>query len=366
MHMPNEIIFRRAAKGKLIRVIAAAAFITLAGCQTRDLPLPTLQPTETKAATPSATPTPTDTLAPTETLAPTPTPDVAYNIYDINSFPAEMKAVAMDPMKATPEQQAAYQQFLDNQRQKFFAEKGIQQVVEKMVASGKIFPEQAGLWGMTYWESIQAEHKMIVLGPEDLKQARIIEDDYHKKGLGSWRDERSIGGTTKVWSFGYDVTGATVYGIFEGVGTFDNTGNWFPLIAVLDQDGKWSIAVRSLVPKDLVIPQGSTCLRHDSQWPGTSFILEEDAQFGEPQGNGIIKTDLYGKFGQQITIDVTTGIWRDWLRSVYNPKHPREGGVFDISCNYPYKDVYMAGGIVVPTVNMPYPGSPFESLEQKK
>jgi hypothetical protein len=81
-----------------------------------------------------------------------PTPDVAYNIDDKNSFPADMKAIAMDPMNATPEQQVAYQQFLDSQRQKFFVEKGIQEVMDKMVASGKIYPEQAGLWGMAYWE----------------------------------------------------------------------------------------------------------------------------------------------------------------------------------------------------------------------
>ena len=355
---------------KIERALKQTGLIILAaGMSSCALPS-TLKPAVTNTAPPSPTSTPTYTpsITPTSTSTPTttPTPDVAYNIYDMNSFPADMKAIAMDPMKATVEQQTAYQTFLDNQRQMFFVEKGIDGVVKQMVESGKIYPEQAGLWGMAYWESMQAEHRVITLGPEDLKQARTIEDEYHKKGLGSWRDEKIVDGSTKVWSFGYDVTGTSVYGIFEGIGIIDKKDNWFPLIAVLDQEGRWSIAVRSVVSEDLVIPKGTVCFRHDNTWPGTSFVLEEDAQFGEPKGNGVTQTDLYGKFGQQITVDTTTSIWRDWLRSVYNPKHPSKGGVFDITCNYPYEEVYMAGGIVVPTINVLYPASPFESLEQKK
>jgi hypothetical protein len=214
--------------------------VIMSGCA---LPA-TLRPAATSTATPSSAPTSTFTPSPTPTATPTPsitpTPDVAYNIYDTSSFPPERKAIAMDPMKATPEQQAAYQQFLNNQRQKFFVEKGIDGVVKQMVESGKIYPEQAGLWGMAYWESMQVEHGVIVLGPGDVDKAKtIFQASYLVIGenYDTWTEIVKING--KFWGYEFGSSSAiptAVSGILVGVGSMDSSSN--RIILVADKDEK--------------------------------------------------------------------------------------------------------------------------------
>jgi hypothetical protein len=97
---------------------------------------------------------------------------------------------------------------------------------------------------------MQAEHKVIVIGPQDLRQAKAIEDEYRKAGTESWREERIVDGRSLVWSFGYQTWGSSIYGILVGIGDYDNSENRFPIIAVQDQNSKLSLAARSLVFKD--------------------------------------------------------------------------------------------------------------------
>jgi hypothetical protein len=341
--------------------------VVMSGCA---LPQ-TREPAVTNTATTAPTSTPTHTPSPTSTSTPTPaitlTPDVAYNIYDMNSFPADMKAVAMDPMKATLEQQQVYQSFLDNQRQKFFVEKGIQEVVDKMVASGKIFPEQAGLWGMAYWESMQTERGVIVLGPNDLKQAKLIEDAYHTTnldGFQSWSDHKKIDGKSWGWSFSDRIS--DLEGILIGTGRVDATGNDILVMALLDQQGgKWSMVMRFVSDgsSPFFIPKGSPCVAYTGDVGGTQFPFPLDANLGKTDNYS--KTDVLANFGRQVSTTIGNDSYYKWFKNYYNDYPFPDGKTWGFDCAHPY-GVYYVGGMTINNQYLPaYPDMPWVALQQK-
>jgi len=126
-------------------VMGIGLAVTTAACEVANAK-PSTQPVET-APLPSdngnASPAPvvekTKTPVPTKvpTMESSPTVMVAYDVYNPDSFPADMKAIAQDPMRATPEQQQQYQSFLDKQRQLFFEKQGIKAMFECLLNGNK-------------------------------------------------------------------------------------------------------------------------------------------------------------------------------------------------------------------------------------
>lgn len=183
--------------------VALDAGLGLSACGAGQVFGATLTPTPTETRTPTPTITSTFTPSSTPTSTPTPTP-VVYDIFKPESFPPEMLAVYKDPTNATPEQQAAYQIFLDEQRAAFFKKAGIDKDVQAMIDSGKIYPEQAGLWGMALWESMQATPGEFVVGPGDAKTAYSVDfPNVDIPVLDRWYDQRIIDGGNRAFAFGY-------------------------------------------------------------------------------------------------------------------------------------------------------------------
>jgi hypothetical protein len=256
---------------------------------------------------------------------------------------------------------------LDNQRQKFFAEKGIDGVVKQMVESGKIYPEQAGLWGMAYWESMQAELKVLVLGPEDLRQAKAIEDAYHTTNLDGfqyWVDVKLVDGKTRGWEFSDKIT--DVQGILIGVGKIDSTGNDILVMALLDQQGgKWSMINRFVSDgsSPFFIPKGSPCVAHTGNVGGTQFSFPLDADLGKTDNYS--KADVLANFGRQVYTTLGNKSYYEWFTDYYNDYPFPDGQTWGFDCAHPY-GVYYAGGMTINNQFKPaYPDMPWVALSQK-
>jgi hypothetical protein len=350
--------------------VLLVASLGLSACGAGQVFGATITPSPTETRTPGTTPTSTLTFTPSSTPTPTSTPTPAvYDIFNTNSFPAVMKAVAMDPMKATPEQQAEYQTFLDAQREKYFETEGIKDVVDKMVESGQIDPRQRGLWGLVYDQAIHQERRgLMVFSPQEIREAVAAED---QNNFPLYYEKVSMDGHNFMWPFGFDnqllsldpqyqkispfgvdvpAIKAPMFtsGFLVGVGTVDTNPDARILeMAMKKPDGQWRLIYRSASHQpSFNIPNGASCMVVGLTGPSVPMTYPEAIPVGPLTyfggGTFLEATDEYllSQLGFSIDISFESNLQRNWERS---------NGTSTIFCNYPYgifmaEDISRSGG----------------------
>jgi hypothetical protein len=339
----------------LIGCLIVAAVLT--GCTPHPAPGPAAMNPTASAASPTPLPSPsaTATEKPTETLPPSPTPtEAVYDIFNPDSFPDQFKVVAADPMKAAPEQQTAYQTFLDKQRDIYFIKWGIKDVVDNMK---NIDPNQGRLWGLVYDQAVHPEQKrLMVFGPEEIRQAVAAEDI---NNFEAYVEQPVIDGHHLSWPFGFGTNqplaldpqyqklspfGVDVpvkkapfssSGFLVGVGTVDsNPDARILMMAMKKPDGQWRLVFRSASHKaDFNYPAGTSCMVADKR----NWIFPTTYPEAVPVGpltyfNGYTipeATDefLFAQLGYNIDLFWQSLTLRNWERA---------NGVDSIFCTYPF------------------------------
>lgn len=310
-------------------------------------------------------------INPTELPTWTSTPDtqkataVPVNIFDANTFPDKYKAMAANPFSGTAEQQADYQSFLEAQREAFFVKQGIKDVVDRMAASGKIDPRQKNLWGMVYYESLQKTPGVFLLGPEDSKNANDVEmANIIKYNLNSqpalWDDWKVVNG--KKWAYEFnDTIDDQVSGMLLGVGRVDSGSNRIAVVAYRDQQtGDWNLVLRAMIydGQQFVFPKGTTCIRWDFI-KGTPFTLEEDAPVGVNQYD---ESRLLAQVGHYISIVDYSDAYNAWLTG-YKVRNFPAATPYSVSCQFPYKYVFLGAGVMPDDFRPPHPNYPWNAAQ---